>query len=625
MNPPSPPAMLSFEETTAVAGNGGYSKVGTIEGWVQIESKNKDPQRLLTLTGRRLSGEKAEYWIDFSPATGKLSFLKSEADAPFADGKFHHFAFTLDRDEGMSLGFDGKDPQKLSSEDKVTANLLIHQLTIGHFTDHSGTDHSGFVGKIAGLHLWKKKLTSAEIGAAGNWHASYCPTPDFGFKEIDPIGLLGYLNPVVRSFIFYYEPRGHWVMNGTESDEPKQADLPDCDQYHHSVYEAPRYFLTTREKKSNGLYIISDQENKEPLRLSPNESQQFVFAADGIILQFNMELRKLKLEDRVQQALRESFSIEGKNAKLPDQFLPVPGFAPKCYRPAILEEDSGAVEKFGDIFTHNPNNFDKSLLGWNEVHMKDPFDSSSTGAENKIFMLPPSSSKHYVKINNYVIPHGWKFLQMAFSEGSMHSALVANGSDLRQSATKTASIKGNVKGGCAFVSGNVSFNYNSQLGNTEENMYTKEVMHSQHTYFVSVHTLVLDKSNVRLSTEQSAGRLAGFVPTIHDYAKGRKSSTEIFNTYGTHYAHAICYGARGRARQTYTKETMSALLQECKKIGWGVEAKLSVKIPGYTGVLEPDTTRKTRTTTRAKLAKLRTLRIVSTPVSVGRLAPPVGM
>jgi hypothetical protein len=110
LTPPPESARFSFKETTtAVAGNGGYSNVGTIEGWIQIESSDGDhPQRLLTLTGRTLDGKKKEYWIEFSPASKKLRFLPggSEADAPFVEGHFHHFAFTLDRDDGISFGID---------------------------------------------------------------------------------------------------------------------------------------------------------------------------------------------------------------------------------------------------------------------------------------------------------------------------------------------------------------------------------------------------------------------------------------------------------------------------------------------------------------------------------------
>lgn len=606
MNPPSQPAMLSFSETTTVAGDGGYSNIGTIEGWIQIESKNKDPQRLLTLTGRKLTGEKDEYWIEFLPASGKLRlFDGSEPEAPFADGQPHHFAFMNDRNDGMSLGFDGNDPKKLTpekttddtSEDPTKANLLVQQLTIGHFKDRSG-----FVGKIAGLHLWKKTLTPDEISCAGNWQGSYCPTVDFGFKGIDSSELRGYLNREGPSFIFYYEPQGHWVMDGTESDVPKQADLPDCDQYHHAIYDAPRYFLTTREKKSNKLYIISDNAEKNPLCLSPDQSKQFVFTADDIILKFNFELNFEK-EDRL-EIVSESFSVESKPGKpLPDEFRPVPDHEAKCYRPSVLEEDTGNEQKFGDIFAHNPNNFDKSRLGWNEIWMKDPFDSSTTGAENMIFGLPPGGSKRYVKTNNMAIPYGFKFLPTPFSEGTMHSTLVANGSDLRKAATKTTSIKGNVKGGCAFVSATVSFHYNSELSKTEGEMYDKEVMHSQHTYFVSVHTIVLDKANVRLSEEHGPGRLTGFLPEIREYAKGHKSGAEIFSTYGTHYAHAICYGARGRARQTYTKEAMSNLLQECKKIGWGVEAKVSAKIAGFKGGIGGGYSQEDATEDSSKISK----------------------
>ena len=140
----------------------------------------------------------------------------SEVEVPFADLQFHHFALTLDRDQGLSIGFDGNDPKTIitNAADKIKGDLLIEQLTIGHAKDHSGKEHRGFNGTIAGLHLWKKKLAPAEIRAAGNWHGSYCPTPDFGFNHgvrphvgnppnDAPAELLGFLNSEIPTFTFY--------------------------------------------------------------------------------------------------------------------------------------------------------------------------------------------------------------------------------------------------------------------------------------------------------------------------------------------------------------------------------------------------------------------------------------
>ena len=97
----------------------------------------------------------------------------SEVEVPFADLQFHHFALTLDRDQGLSIGFDGNDPKTIitNAADKIKGDLLIEQLTIGHAKDHSGKEHRGFNGTIAGLHLWKKnspqlKFALLEIGMA---------------------------------------------------------------------------------------------------------------------------------------------------------------------------------------------------------------------------------------------------------------------------------------------------------------------------------------------------------------------------------------------------------------------------------------------------------------------------
>jgi len=609
MNAPnvSPPAdsWLQLRQTSTAVGSGGYSSIGTIEGWILIAQGG----RLLTLKGKTLSGETDEFWFEYSTDSGKLLFSDGSSLAvALADNQPHHFALVLDSNKGLSISLDGADAEKITDDALTHADSIIQQLTIGHYKDSSGSEHSGFAGRIAGLHLWKKTLTSAEILAVRNWHDSYCPIPDFGFKDgvrpnhgitpnDAPTELVGFLNPEIPSLVFYYEPKGHWVMEGTESDDPKQAELPDYDQHHHAIYEAPRYFLTTRDKNTNTLFIISDDSDQKPLRLIPNTFRQFEFKIhdgtlnDEIILTVNLELEAISPDSNNRGAissalelLRESFSISGKTGKeLPSVFRPEPNCPSKCNRPNFQVENKDLVQTLGDVFAHSPGNINTSLKGWNEVHMQDPFDSSNTGADNEIFAWPPASSKCYsmpIKNNNLVIPYGFKFKQISFAGGSMQSTLIANGSDLRSAATKTRSVKANVKAGCAFVSGSVSFNSNSEMGNTEENMYDSETMHSQHTFFVSCHTIVLDKSNVHFNGK---GELEGFFPHINDYATNKKSGAEIFSTYGTHYAHAISFGARGKARQSYTKDTMSTLLQNCKKIGWGVEAKISANIAGFKG------------------------------------------
>ena len=48
--------------------------------------------------------------------------------ARFADGQFHHFAFTLDRNNGLGLGFDGNDPKIIFSKpaDELKADSLFN-------------------------------------------------------------------------------------------------------------------------------------------------------------------------------------------------------------------------------------------------------------------------------------------------------------------------------------------------------------------------------------------------------------------------------------------------------------------------------------------------------------------
>jgi hypothetical protein len=104
-------------------------------------------------------------------------------------------------------------------------------------------------------------------------------------------------------------------------------------------------------------------------------------------------------------------------------------------------------------------------------------------------------------------------------------------------------------------------------------MYQSEKMYAEHTYFGSLYALVLDKSNAALTEDDSKTR--GFRPDIKAYAKGRITAEQIFTRYGSHYANAVCYGVRGRARHAFTKERMSTLLQSCTKIGSGLESKVS--------------------------------------------------
>jgi hypothetical protein len=108
---------------------------------------------------------------------------------------------------------------------------------------------------------------------------------------------------------------------------------------------------------------------------------------------------------------------------LPDVVNAVAGFQAKCVRPNVKPEDPKATDHYKNIFAHKPYNLTMNLLGWNEVRMGDPFDSTSTGASNYIFMEPASNSTRYSMVNNFVVPYGLHFFQKAFGEGSMHSTL----------------------------------------------------------------------------------------------------------------------------------------------------------------------------------------------------------
>ena len=66
------------------------------------------------------------------------------------------------------------------------------------------------------------------------------------------------------------------------------------------------------------------------------------------------------------------------------------------------------MQKWGDMFAKTPYNLDPSLLGWNEVNMKNPFNSTGTGADNFIFGRPPSGSKRYFKALNWQFHSGSK-------------------------------------------------------------------------------------------------------------------------------------------------------------------------------------------------------------------------
>lgn len=139
---------------------------GTLMAWVKIPTDAGAKQRIISKTFRAYemsveSGRLAAYFG--TDGAGSFNAIFTPASVDYRDGKWHHFAITLDGSSSLvKLYVDGKLVHEESSA--VNFQNKSSDLSIGFRSDGTTTsDDSWMDGEIAVASVWNNVLTEAQI------------------------------------------------------------------------------------------------------------------------------------------------------------------------------------------------------------------------------------------------------------------------------------------------------------------------------------------------------------------------------------------------------------------------------------------------------------------------------
>jgi hypothetical protein len=570
-----------------------------------------------------------------------------EAAGDFSDGTTRHVAIGYDNGPTVAVSIDGAITQVNPEGAAKPADFVAANITVGVGRDVQGM--SDFSGGLVGPTIWRGRrdesgnytplVTSnsqdASVEAIANSSIS-CMTPEAGFSDLegstpraDEAALLGFVSPSAKKYFAYITPYGNWVLGDFGSDgKPLQLSLPDIDPDHHVVYQRPVYLGIGFDPASTRAWLTTD-DDQALFGIRPTELAQGQFSLtpfDGASQPVGLVTFAFLPEDELVTVgsgdsavtshdifRKVSFAIgasQGSDSS-PIARLIANGYA-RPFPPSFEVN-----EPWGDVFANVVKGFmsfstvsyDITALDpytWQElVQIKTDNNKPVLAASDKpippgvktdfrifdpasgqfgVFALPAPDSKSYSKNDAGVLPFSHRVVPHPVSEGSLLSNFIQSGADIANSVSKTT--KDEI--GLNIQYANVDYSKNQTVKNLTDQMYSRNLMYSEHQAFTTVYDVVVDKKGASLTFKTATGQgevvEAGFIPAIRDLsdkvAQQRDTDQDwqaLIASWGTHYPYAIRFGARGRALVQYTESVLTNLIENDSSFGWTLGVSASVK------------------------------------------------
>lgn len=592
-----------------------FSSIKTIEFSVNPKGKPAQDQCLFKFSGdslQDLSNKaakpeqiEASLWLKASldeiylkTITKDYGSLTFSAKIAVEGGKAFHLALRLISDVKGTIQVkinggedqelvtaDGKKPDFLFGSD----NFFLNDVLIG--TDSAGTASGpgAFTGELIGPRFWTMELSDEQLGQVAKLSNAFM---DQSFSElyknapsVQLSGLAGfvagYITDDVGSFYHFVEPGGAWMLENSWMDVPVQAEDPKFAPEEHCRYMTPE-FLGCYKNKNRQYVFANDRELSAdgkpnnigfPFEFDSRSDINYPWkgqAANPFSLNFYIdpEAYRTALEALVNDELQEVTLASFTLLEAREDFGFQKGAYIRPYKKPSMGKDATA---FGDVWAELPSNLKSySLPGW-DVKTMHPWNPQTAGRE--VFSLPGGDSRDYSKSSDgmAVIPHGFMYTPSAYAGGYIMSSFISSEQEYVDEVSQSHNF--NIE---LF---NVKFDRNRTVQEMVGKSQLKENTMTVSRYQATSHTIVLDKSNVKLSNKQdTSGRNYGLFEDFKAYLQGTKSAGDILTLYGTHYAEALRYGSKGLQTSIISKDAMSTLLENKTVLNWGIGAQVKSTI-----------------------------------------------
>jgi hypothetical protein len=249
------------------------------------------------------------------------------------------------------------------------------------------------------------------------------------------------------------------------------------------------------------------------------------------------------------------------NGDLPALYVPVGRYDPR--------QDPKLDQTFGNMFSPLSANFAYILKCWHMARMDDS-NYQVPGCGKDVFSMPSPDSYGYSKVgfnnwHNGAVPFGWTYVSTQFQNGEDRGRTWETGQDLAAADKLKVGVSASVNVFGVTASTHVSVGTQSKV----ENMYNSKLTYSKAEYLITQFAFVLNKYYAALDPDLKAR-----IQRIRDLPDAdRASEYERFVTdYGTHYANAITFGAKGERQLRMSQSQVMAMNESQTDVSVGITA-----------------------------------------------------
>ena len=396
-------------------------------------------------------------------------------------------------------------------------------------------------------------------------------------------------------------PLGIWRLEGAEKANPVRVTVdeesiarlkltPAAASGHHGTYEASPYYVFTPGRQDGNYLLVSD--GRLAAALAPVADRDGVYsvsfnpeiagAPEKVVLSFTDPRCAVP-----QRLFIGCFVVTGSGTltALPE------GRYVKVER---KRDNKRLSQTFGSVFSHGLPHMDLVRRCYDVTEMSLD-DFQVTGCAQDIFDFPGANTRRYEKRfvgGSVVLPYGWKLDIRAGADGGHYARTIASARDLVENHRSSTGFNA----GIDIFGIDIKAYNNKTVTQRTENMNNREVSYSYHHYLMTQHALVLDKFNVRLS--RLFRRLVEELRRAEDFDE---AFAEFVAKFGTHFAYATTFGAKGYVYNSYTQDQVLALRQQGVDIKSGMSIGISENVDGVQGGFSLGTSRESA---RENLQKL---------------------
>jgi len=389
-----------------------------------------------------------------------------------------------------------------------------------------------------------------------------------------------------------FDITGVWRDQNAQNDDkttPRKAVLPELSEFRnnfHGTYVSRPYLLISLQdpgKPTGPYFMYSDMGD---LRAELRPAAGAPADLDVIDRRSGRKLAVMRTNADACGGLKPCFvfdnaagelSVPVAYAGLPVRYVPV-----GIYNPSL---DLPLDQTFGNMFSPLSANFAYILKCWSLATMN-PVDYQKPGCYKDIFSMPPPKSFGYSKVgfNNWkdaAVPFAWTYASTIFQNGEDRGRTWENGQDVAQADMLKIGVKVSVNVMGVDASSHVSVATHSKV----EDMYNSKLTYSKAEYLATEFALMLNKYYAGLDPD-----LTGRIQTIRTLPESQRAPEyeRLVIDYGTHYANAITFGAKGERQLKMTQSQVQTMAETQTDVSVGITAGYG----GSSGSVDVDTSKK---------------------------------